>query len=236
MSVLVNGSPTKEFMVEKGLRQGDPLSPFLFVIVTEGLEGLVSKAVEVGEYVGFNIRRACEGSWKQVWVIKAILRGFEMVSGPGINFHKRKFIGINISDNFMDIIANFLSCRREEDHFIFLGIPIGSYPRRISTWNVIFSKIKSRLLDWKVRLLSFGGRLTLLKSILCSLSIFMFSFYKAPKKVLKEITRLQSNFLWGGAGERKKMHWLSWRTICLTIEKGGLGIRRVRDFNLALLH
>ncbi|XP_058785025.1 uncharacterized protein LOC131659931 [Vicia villosa] len=59
MSMLVNGSPTKEFVVEKGLRQGDPLLSFLFVIVVEGLKGLVSKAVDIGEYVGFNIRRAC---------------------------------------------------------------------------------------------------------------------------------------------------------------------------------
>ncbi|XP_058764649.1 uncharacterized protein LOC131638116 [Vicia villosa] len=136
MSVLLNGSPTKEFAIEKGLRQGDPLSPFLFVIVVEGLKSLVSKAVEIGEYVGFNIRRAYsvdilqfadgDGSWKQVWAVKPILRDFEIVLGLGINYHKSKLIGINVSDNFLDIASNFLSCRREENHFTFLGIPIGA--------------------------------------------------------------------------------------------------------------
>ncbi|XP_058746294.1 uncharacterized protein LOC131619187 [Vicia villosa] len=250
MSVLVNGSPTKEFVVERGLRKGDPLSPFLFVIVAEALKGMVSKVVEIGEYVGFNIRRKCsvdilqfvddtlligKGSWKQVRAIKAILRGFEMVSGLGINYHKSKIIGFNVSDNFLDIASNFLSCRREDNNFTFLGIPIGINPRRISSWNVILNKLKSRLLDWKVRLLSFGGRLTLLKSVLCSLSIFMLSFYNALKKVLMEISRLQSNFLWGGVGEKKKIHWVSWKSICLPIEKGGLCLRRICDFNFALL-
>ncbi|XP_058746301.1 uncharacterized protein LOC131619194 [Vicia villosa] len=228
MSVLVNGSPTKEFVVERGLRKGDPLSPFIFVIVAEALKGMVSKVAEIGEYVGFNIRRKCsvdilqfvddtlsigKGRWKQVWAIKAIPRGFEMVSGLGINYHKSKIIGFNVSDNFLDIASNFLSCRREDNNFTFLGIPIGINPRRISSWNVILNKLKSRLLDWKVRLLSFGGRLTLLKSVLCSLSIFMLSFYNAPKKVLMEISRLQSNFLWGGVGENKKIHWWRWRIL-----------------------
>lgn len=58
MLVLVNGSPLKELVVEKGLRQGGPLSPIFFIIV-EGLKGIVSKVVEIGVYVGFNVRRAC---------------------------------------------------------------------------------------------------------------------------------------------------------------------------------
>src|SRR3954465_9695010 len=89
MSVLVNGSPTKEFVVEKGLRQGDPLSPFLFVLVTEGLVGLVKKSSKIGEFKGIAFNGVCEVdllqfaddtlmmgecSWRQVWAIKAILR------------------------------------------------------------------------------------------------------------------------------------------------------------------
>ncbi|CAI8599469.1 unnamed protein product [Vicia faba] len=56
MSVLVNGSPTKKFVVERGLRQGDPLSPFLFVLVTQALSMLVSRAVDIGLYKGFDVK------------------------------------------------------------------------------------------------------------------------------------------------------------------------------------
>ncbi|CAI8600798.1 unnamed protein product [Vicia faba] len=87
MSVLVNGSPTKEFVVEKGLRQGDPLSHFLFVLVAEGLTGLVRKPMEIGEYCGFEVNERCivdilqfaydtllvgEGSWKHIWDLKSV--------------------------------------------------------------------------------------------------------------------------------------------------------------------
>ncbi|CAK8537008.1 unnamed protein product [Lathyrus sativus] len=251
MSVLVNGSPTKEFEVEKGLRQGDPLSPFLFVIVAEGLAGLVRKSQELGEFEGFVVNGKCmvdllqfaddtlivgEGTWKHVWAIKAVLRAFELVSGLGINYHKSKLIGVNISSNFLDAASFVLSCRKEDSSVNFLGIPIGSNPRKASTWNPLLLKIKKRLLGWKNRFLSLGGRITLLKSVLCSLYIFTLSFFKMPSAVSKEVNKILSDFLWGSVEERRKIHWVSWKKVCLPIDKGGLGMKYLPDFNVALLN
>ncbi|XP_058783440.1 uncharacterized protein LOC131658124 [Vicia villosa] len=251
MSVLVNGSPTKEFTVEKGLRQGDLLSPFLFVIVAEGLKGLINKAVENGSYAGFSFNRRCfidvlqfaddtllvgDGSWSHLRAIKTVLRGFELISGLGINLHKSKLIGINVDPRFMEVATNFLGCRREEKDFKFLGIRIGSNPRRIASWEPLVCNIKKRLASWKGRLLSFGGRLTLLKSVLSSLAIFTLSFYKVPKKVVEEITKIQSNFSWGGTREKRCIHWAKWDFVSLPLDRGGLGIRKTDDFNFALLY
>ncbi|XP_058786925.1 uncharacterized protein LOC131661401 [Vicia villosa] len=250
MPVLVNGSPTKEFVVEKGLRQGDPISPFLFVIVAEGLKALMGKAVENGDFVGFNMNGRCEidilqfvddtlligdGSWNHIWAIKSVLRGFEMVSGLRINFHKSKLIGININPNVLEIATTLISCRSEDKHFKFLGIMIGSNPRRISSWKPLLDNVRRKLNCWKGRWLSFGGRITLLKSVLSSMAIFTLSFYKAPKVVIAEINKLQSNFLWGGSEETRKTHWVCWKDLCLPVEKGGLGFRNLEEFNNALL-
>ncbi|MCI30864.1 LINE-1 reverse transcriptase like, partial [Trifolium medium] len=55
MSVLVNGNPTEDFKVGKGLRQGDPLSPFLFLIVAEGLTCLMRRAVDNNIFQGYKV-------------------------------------------------------------------------------------------------------------------------------------------------------------------------------------
>lgn len=157
MSVMVNGSPTREFNMEKGLRQGYPLSPFLFVIVVEGLKLLVNKAVENGDFKGFKVNGGCfiyviqfaddtllvgVGSWNHLWSIKAVLKGFELLSGLGINFHKSKLIGINISSRFLELATSFLGRKSENKEFFFLGIPIGSNPRRMSSCIPLLDKFR----------------------------------------------------------------------------------------------
>lgn len=122
MSVLVNGSPTKKFVVEKGLRKGNPLSPFLFVLVAEGLMRLVKKSIKIWKFYGFSINGKYkvdilqfandtflvgEGSWKQVWAIKAVLRAFMLVSG----------LGINTRNNFMEVVVYVLSYKVESSNY-----------------------------------------------------------------------------------------------------------------------
>ncbi|PNX79709.1 ribonuclease H [Trifolium pratense] len=131
MSVLVNGSPTEDFKVCKGLRQGDPLSPFLFLIAAEGLIGMINRAVEIGKFQGYKVNDSIqfqilqfaddtilmgEGSWNNLWTIKSVLRGFELVSGLKINFVKR--------------------------------IPVGANPRRRETWRPIVDAMTKRLSSW----------------------------------------------------------------------------------------
>lgn len=102
--VIVNGSPTEEFSPQRGLRQGDSLSPFLFNIVAEGLNILMNRAfkkriikgvkVGVNEVVISHLQFAndsiifCEADLDQIVFIKQILRCFEILSGMRINFHK----------------------------------------------------------------------------------------------------------------------------------------------------
>jgi hypothetical protein len=195
MSVLVNGSPTNEFHVGKGLRQGDPLSPFLFLIVTEGLSGLMRKAVENNLFHGYKVSDNImfhslqfaddtiilgEGSWDNLWTIKTVLRSFEIVSGLKVNFYKSKLYGINLVDSFLSASSSFLHCAVEAIPFCFLGIPVGANPRRRSTWLPIIESMKKRLNTWTGRTLSIGGRVTLINSVLSSLPLYFFSFFKAP--------------------------------------------------------
>lgn len=145
LSILVNGSPTKDFVVSRGLRQGDPLSPFLFLMVVEELSAMMKKASNVGDFNGFQFNNDVhlkilqfvndtmligDVSWRNLWSIKAILRGFELVSGLCINLCKSRLVGINLDPDFMQAVTMFLKCEIVSPNFTFLSILVGINPRR----------------------------------------------------------------------------------------------------------
>lgn len=102
-------------------------------------------------------------------------------------------------------------------------------------WSPIVEKFKSKLSRWKASTLSFGGRLTLCKAVLGALGTYLFSLYKAPDKVLKELERIRMKFFWGGSLDKRKITWISWKKTLDSKEKGGLGIGSLKAQNLALL-
>ncbi|KAK2369401.1 hypothetical protein QL285_082539 [Trifolium repens] len=192
MSVLVNGSPTEDFKVGRGLRQGDPLSPFLFLIVAEGLAGLMRRAVAIGKFKGYQVSDNIqfqmlqfaddtiilgEGTRDNLWTIKTLLRSFELVSDLKINFIKSKLYGVNVVPSFLAAGSAFLSCRSDTLPFKFLGKPVGANPRRQATWKPIVEKMEKRLSSWSSRHLSYGGRVTLINSVLSSLPLYFFFFF-----------------------------------------------------------
>ena len=77
---------------------------------------------------------------------------------------------------------------------------------------------------WKVKLLSIGGRLTLIKAVLGSLAIYYMSIYKVPVAVLNVLEALRARFFWGLEVGEKKIHWIAWKNILVSHERGGLGI------------
>lgn len=136
-----------------------------------------------------------------------LLRSFEMVSGLKVNFAKSNIIGINMEERLVRGIAHFLSCKVGSVPFKFLGVPVGANSRRANTWQPIIESIKAILSSWRSKRLSVGGRVTLINAVLSSLPLYLFSFYRAPKKVIGEIQKLQRRFLWGGDEENKKIAW-----------------------------
>jgi len=119
--------------------------------------------------------------------------------------------------------------------FLYLGLSIGGDPRKLKFWQPLINRIKSRLSGWKSKNLSLGGRLVLLKSVLSSLPVYFLSFFKAPAGIISSIESIFNCFFFWGCEEVRKISWFNWDTICSKKEDGGLGVRRIREFNLALL-
>jgi hypothetical protein len=164
-AVLVNGSPTDEFHLQRGLRQGDPLSPFLFLLAAEGLNVLMKAMVENNLFSGYAVGTVNQvvfshlqfaddtlllgnKSWANVRALRAVLVLFESLSGLKVNFNKSLLVGINISDSWLYEAATVLSCKVGKIPFMYLGLPIGGNPRRLKFWEPIVNRIKSRLSGW----------------------------------------------------------------------------------------
>lgn len=135
----------------------------------------------------------------------------------------------------MEECAYRLNCKKQKLPIIYLGLPLGANPRLKKTWRPVIEKMKARLASWKRKLLSFGGRLTLIKSSLSNLPVYYLSLFKLPQSVAKEFESIQVAFLWGGSDLKRKIHLVKWDEVTKRKDKGGLGIRSVKDKNDCLL-
>ncbi|KAJ0788573.1 putative RNA-directed DNA polymerase [Helianthus annuus] len=250
-AVLVNGSPTFEFQCQKGLRQGDPISPFLFLVVMEILSCLISNACNLGCFKGINTPNGGPvmshflyaddalilGEWsvENIKTIARILRIFHICSGLKINFHKSNIFGLGVTEEELESMASILGCKTGSFPFKYLGISVGANMNRIYNWNPVVDIFQKRLSSWKAQSFSIGGRITLIKAVLESLPIYYFSLFKAPVKVVNKLESLMRRFLWAGKEEVKKMHWVSWDRVALPKKLGGLGLCKLNYINISLL-
>ncbi|GKB78808.1 putative RNA-directed DNA polymerase, eukaryota, reverse transcriptase zinc-binding domain protein [Tanacetum coccineum] len=161
-SVLVNGTPTKEFKNQKGLRQGDPLSPFLFINAIKALhvslQEAKSKILFEGVKVGYNkvdishLQYADDalilGKWSHENAnnLCRILRCFHMSSGLKVNFSKSKLFGVGVTLNETKRISSILSYTPFTLSFVYLGLPIGANMNKVANWKPIVDKFHRRLL------------------------------------------------------------------------------------------
>ncbi|GJT58097.1 RNA-directed DNA polymerase, eukaryota, partial [Tanacetum coccineum] len=250
-SILINGSPTPELDMFNGLRQGDPMSPFLFILAMEGLHALVSKAVATGLFKGASIGRGninvshllyaddaiFVGEWSHsnAYNLLCLLRCFYTVSGLKINVHKSKILGVNVLDEEVSSMALVLGCGVAKLPMMYLGVPIGCNMGRCDNWKRVVQKFESKMNRWKAKLLSVGGRLSLIKAVLGNLPTYYMSLYSMPITVQKRLESIRNRFFIGGDSDDKKITWVKWNSCLASKAMGGLGIGSIFALNVALL-
>ncbi|GKA84311.1 RNA-directed DNA polymerase, eukaryota [Tanacetum coccineum] len=249
-SVLVNGSPTNEFEFHRGLKQGDPLSPYLFILVMESLHLSVTRVVNEGVFKGIRLHESLSlshlfyaddalfiGEWSDgnLRGIISILKCFYLASGLRINISKSQIMGVGVHQSSVEAMADSIGCSTMPNKFRYLGVMVGEHMSRHKSWDEVVVKLKTRLSKWKAKTLSIGGRLTLLKSVLGASPLYMMSIFKVPKGVLKIMESIRSKFFKGAEASENKISWMAWNKILTSKEKGGLGVSSFHALNHAIL-
>nr|CAN75609.1 hypothetical protein VITISV_002943 [Vitis vinifera] len=250
-AILVNGNAKGWVKASRGLRQGDPLSPFLFTLVADVLSRLMIRAEEAGITEGFLVGRDrtrvsllqfaddtiffSKASLDLLQNLKIILLVFGQVSGLKINLEKSTISGINTRQEMLSSLALVLECRVSEWPLSYLGLPLGGNPKTIGFWDPVVERISRRLDGWKKAYLSLGGRITLIQSCLSHIPSYFLSLFKIPVSIASKIEKMQRDFLWSGAGEGKRDHLIRWEVVSRPREMGGLGFGKTSMRNSALL-
>jgi hypothetical protein len=222
-SVLINGTSEDFFDSSRRVRQGDPLSPLLFVMVMEVFSRMMNVVVKKELLAGFSVGSRldevmvvshllfaddtlifCEPKVEQIQHLRCLLLCFEAVLGLKINLSKSMIVPIGAVGN-LEILSNILGCRVESLPLTYLGLPLGATHRDTSIWDAVIGKMEAKLAGWKWMYLSKGGRLTLIKSTLSNIPTYYLSLFQGPMRVAKRLEKIR-DFLWGGVGDEIKFH------------------------------
>ncbi|WVZ51089.1 hypothetical protein U9M48_002268, partial [Paspalum notatum var. saurae] len=251
VAINVNGQNDAYFQTRKGLRQGDPLSPILFNIVADMLAIIINRAKNDGLVNGVIPHLVEDGlsilqyaddtvifldhNLEMAKNMKALLCMFEKLSGLKINFHKSEIFCFGQAKECENVYSELFGCRSGSFPFRYLGLPMHYRKLGNRDWKHIEERFEQRLSGWKGKLLSVGGRLVLINSVLSSLPMFMLSFFAIPKGVLKKLEYFRSRFFWQNDQHKKKYHLIKWDQIRQPKEQGGLGIIDLEVQNKCLL-
>ncbi|RVX20328.1 Transposon TX1 uncharacterized 149 kDa protein [Vitis vinifera] len=218
-AVLVNGSAKGWVKASRGLRQGDPLSPFLFTLVADVLSRMLVRAEERNMLEGFRVGR-------------------NRTRVSHLQFADDTIFFSNTREEDLQTLKSLLLAFGHISGLkpiLYLGLPLGGNPRAGGFWDPVIERISRRLDGWQKAYLSFGGRITLIQSCLTHMPCYYLSLFKLPASVAAKIERLQRDFLWSGIGEGKKDHLVRWDVVCKPKEIGVLGFGNISLRNLALL-
>ena len=252
MNILWNGADAGSFKPTRGVRQGDPLSPYLFVLAMEKLGHLIQTAVNDKDWQPFQISKKgiaishlffaddlilfAKADMEQAGVVKAILDDFCEVSGQRVNASKsRIFFSKNVNHIRSKEICDFLEFTPTSNLGKYLGMPIIHDKVSSSTYNFVLEKMETRLSNWKVNMLSFAARQTLVSSVLSAMPSYAMQTVPLPSGMCDRIDKCCRNFLWGNSSSGRKIHAISWERVCSGKEFGGLGIRKAKYQNKAYM-
>ena len=250
-SILVNGEPKGLITPSRGLRQGDPFSPYLFLFCAEGLNAIFQKAAENSEIQGFSIYingpklthlffaddclLFCRSTLEECEKIQELLACYEEASGQMVNKDKTTlFFSKNTDVHVQEVIKNSLGVPAIQHYEKYLSLPSFIRRNKKACFTQIKERIWAKMQGWKEKLLSQAGKEIMIKAVVQSIPTYSISVFKLPMGLCKDIEAMIRKFWWG-QGDNRKKHWINWSNLCDSKSVEGMGFRDIQRFNNAML-
>ncbi|XP_045789329.1 uncharacterized protein LOC123884299 [Trifolium pratense] len=250
--ILINGQPSKSFNPERGLRQGDPLSPYLFILCADVLSGLMKRKAVTGGIHGIKIARQApkishllfaddsllfaRASSTEADVILSVLAEYQQASGQVVNLDKSEVsFSQNVRNEEKDMIRNRMGVKTVDNHSKYLGLPVVFGRSKKLIFSLVIDRVWKKVKGWKENYLSRAGKEILIKAVAQAIPNYIMSCYKLPESCCQEIESMLAKFWWGSKEGKRKIHWMSWERLSKSKKGGGMGFRGISNFNSALL-
>ncbi|GJY62450.1 putative RNA-directed DNA polymerase [Tanacetum coccineum] len=240
-SLSINGCSHGFFKGMRGLRQGDPISPYLFTLVMEVLMLMLNRRAR--ESNRFTYHRYCSmlniinlcfaddlflfahGDENSARVIMDSLEEFKNASGLTPSLPKSTAYFCNVLNYVKIRILSILPFEEGTLPVKHLGVPL--VPSRLvyRDCSDLMERIKKRINDWKNKVLSFAGRTQLIRSVLGSMHVYWASVFILPSSLMHDLEQVIRGFLWCQGEMKRGKAKVAWEVVCLPKKEGGLGIR-----------
>ncbi|XP_042969115.1 uncharacterized protein LOC122301804 [Carya illinoinensis] len=251
-SVLVNGQPCCTIKPSRGIRQGDPISPYLFILCAEGFSSLVDMGERRGDISGVAVTRGGirvnhllfaddsvifgRAKLSEWFKIQDLLSIYERASRQSLNRQKTTiFFSSNTPMSVrrqIQQVAGVATCGNFEKY---LGLPSIVGRSRYNTFRILKERVWNKVNNWKNTFLSQAGKEILLKAVVQAIPTYSMSVFMLPRRLCKEIVVVMAKFWWGHMQNDRRIHWRGWSRMGDSKKRGGLGFRELESFNKAML-